>query len=45
MLIREVIKIAELISSPEIAKDIKAGAAEEVSEIVRLKEIRPGLSF
>lgn len=38
------IKIAELISGPEIAKDIKAEVAEEVSEIVRLKGIRPGLT-
>ncbi|MFC2159353.1 bifunctional methylenetetrahydrofolate dehydrogenase/methenyltetrahydrofolate cyclohydrolase FolD [Actinomycetota bacterium] len=38
------IKIAKLISGPEIAKDIKAEVAEEVSEIVRLKGIRPGLS-
>ena len=38
------IKIAELISGPEIAKDIKAEVAEEVSEIVRLKGVRPGLT-
>ncbi|MFC2145409.1 bifunctional methylenetetrahydrofolate dehydrogenase/methenyltetrahydrofolate cyclohydrolase FolD [Actinomycetota bacterium] len=38
------IKIAKLISGPEIAKDIKAEVAEEVSEIVRLKGVRPGLS-
>jgi len=42
--IREVIKIAKLISGPEIAKDIKAEVAEEVKEIVRLKGVRPGLS-
>jgi len=39
-----VIKIAKLISGPEIAKDIKAEVAEEVSEIVRLKGVRPGLT-
>ena len=38
------IKIAKLISGPEIAKDIKAEVAEEVSEIVRLKGVRPGLT-
>ena len=38
------IKIAKLISGPEIAKDIKAEVAEEVKEIVRLKGIRPGLT-
>jgi len=40
----EVVKIARLISGPEIAKDIKAEVAEEVSEIVRLKGVRPGLT-
>jgi len=39
-----VIKIAKLISGPEIAKDIKAEVAEEVKEIVRLKGVKPGLS-
>jgi len=39
-----VIKIAKLIRGPEIAKYIKAEVAEEVSEIVRLKGVRPGLS-
>lgn len=38
------IKIAKLISGPEIAKDIKAEVAEEVREIVRLKGVRPGLT-
>ncbi len=38
------IKIAKLISGPEIAKEIKAEVAEEVSEIVRLKGVRPGLT-
>ena len=38
------IKIAKLISGPEIAKDIKAEVAEEVKEIVRLKGVKPGLS-
>jgi methylenetetrahydrofolate dehydrogenase (NADP+)/methenyltetrahydrofolate cyclohydrolase len=42
--VKQVIKIAKLISGPEIAKDIKAEVAEEVSEIVRLKGVRPGLS-
>jgi len=39
-----VIKIAKLISGPEIAKDIKAEVAEEVKEILRLKGVKPGLS-
>ncbi len=38
------IKIAKLISGPEIAKEIKEEVAEEVKEIVRLKGIKPGLS-
>lgn len=38
------IKIAKLISGPEIAKDIKAEVTEEVKEIVRLKGVKPGLS-
>jgi len=44
MVVREVIKIAKLISGPEIAKEIKAEVTEEVSEIVRLKGVRPGLT-
>jgi len=38
------VKIAELISGPEIAKDIKSEVAGEVEEIVRLKGVRPVLS-
>lgn len=38
------VKIAELISGPEIAKDIKSEVAQEVEEILRLKGVRPGLT-
>ena len=38
------VKIAELIKGPEIAKDIKSEVAQEVEEIVRLKGVRPGLT-
>jgi methylenetetrahydrofolate dehydrogenase (NADP+) / methenyltetrahydrofolate cyclohydrolase len=39
-----VVKIAELISGPEIARDIKSEVAREVEEIVSLKGVRPGLT-
>jgi len=39
-----VVKIAELISGPEIAKDIQSEVAQGVEEIVRLKGVRPGLT-
>ncbi len=37
-------EIAELISGPEIAREIKDEVASEVAEIVRQKGIRPGLT-